>query len=141
MFLILRPSHIVLLLLIIFILLGFQFAVTKIHFDILVPPQIVAFDFGEETVNSGDMLSVICTVNKGDFPLTILWTLNNRSVENLNGITILRTNKRVSQLSIDDVQANHAGLYICQAQNSAGTAFHQAELRVNGPFCKLFLFQ
>lgn len=97
-----------------------------------VPPQIAPFDFGTESTNSGDMLSVMCTVHKGDFPIKISWTLNNHTLENMRGITILRTNKRISQLSIDDVQANHAGIYVCHAENSAGLTNHQAELNVNG---------
>lgn len=106
--------------------------------NVPVPPQIVPFDFGNEVVNSGDMFSITCTVNKGDFPIDITWTLNNNSIENIVSITVLRTNKRISVLSIDDVQANHAGIYICAARNAAGNAFHQAELRVNGIYLNDF---
>lgn len=97
-----------------------------------VSPQIASFDFGDETTNSGDMISVMCTVHKGDLPINISWTLNNKTVDNKPGITVLRTNKRISQLSIDDVQAIHAGIYVCTAKNGAGVAHHQAQLLVQG---------
>lgn len=99
-----------------------------------VPPQIVAFDFGEDPINSGEVASVLCTVNKGDFPLTIKWSLNGRGIENVRGINIFQTNKRNSQLSIDYIQAEHAGNFVCTATNDAGSTFHETTLRVNGTF-------
>ncbi|KAF2905043.1 hypothetical protein ILUMI_01126, partial [Ignelater luminosus] len=101
--------------------------------NINVPPQILPFDFGEETVNSGDVIVVNCVVTKGDFPYIISWTLNEHPVKDISGITVVSTNKRVSQLSIESVQAEHTGMYICNAQNSAGSTNHSAYLHVNVP--------
>lgn len=81
------------------------------------------------------MASVMCTVHKGDFPIKMTWTLNGGSLELVEGISVLRTNKRISQLSIDSVDAVHAGEYVCKASNAAGVAEHSAYLRVNGKFC------
>lgn len=112
-----------------------------------VPPQIAPFDFGDEPVNSGDDVNVFCQVNKGDFPIGIKWTFNDKPVDNIQGVTITRTNKRVSQLTIDSVQAQHAGRYVCGAKNQAGVDRYSAALRVNGtttistslvPFCFCF---
>lgn len=97
-----------------------------------VPPQIISFEFSDDPVNSEDMSSLQCTVHKGDFPIDISWTLNNRSVTLYQGISVMRTNKRISQLSIDSVQAEHAGEYVCLAKNSAGIAKQSAHLHVNG---------
>lgn len=99
-----------------------------------VPPQIVPFDFGEEAVNSGDMVSVMCTVHKGDFPIDTTWTLNGKNLTYVEGVTVMLTNKRISQLSIDSVDAAHAGEYTCRAANKAGVAIHSATLIVNGTF-------
>lgn len=103
-----------------------------------VPPQIIPFDFTDDPVNSEDMSSLTCTVSKGDFPIAIVWTLNNRSVDTVQGISVMRTNKRISQLSIDSVQAEHAGEFTCSAKNPAGTAAYSAILHVNGT-TKIFL--
>lgn len=78
------------------------------------------------------MASVMCTVHKGDFPINMSWTLNGRNLEEIIGVNVLRTNKRISQLSIDSVDAAHAGEYICKAKNEAGVAEYSAYLRVNG---------
>ncbi|XP_044270333.1 Down syndrome cell adhesion molecule-like protein Dscam2 isoform X47 [Tribolium madens] len=105
----------------------------SLEVQVMVPPQIIPFDFTDDPVNSEDMSSLTCTVNKGDFPITISWSLNNRSVETIQGITVMRTNKRISQLSIDSVQAEHAGEYTCIAKNSAGITHQSAVLHVNVP--------
>lgn len=78
------------------------------------------------------MATVTCAVSKGDFPINITWTLNGRPVEEIEGISALRTNKRISQLSVDDVKENHAGIYDCAATNPAGSVSHSANLQVNG---------
>lgn len=78
------------------------------------------------------MASIFCTVSKGDFPIEIGWLLNNRPVTDLDGISVMRTNKRISQLSIDSVQAHHCGDYVCIAKNKAGSTSYTATLHVNG---------
>lgn len=111
-----------------------------------MPPQITPFDFGDEPMNSGEMASVICAVSKGDFPINITWTLNGRLINKFDGITILKTNKHISQLSIDSVQGINTGQYVCTAANNAGNMSHSAYLNVNGTlrfrihvFCIFFL--
>ncbi|XP_063932407.1 cell adhesion molecule Dscam1 isoform X12 [Zophobas morio] len=106
---------------------------SSLEVQVMVPPQIVHFDFGDEPVNSGDLVSVMCTVNKGDSPVEIKWFLNNASASTIHGVNVLRTNKRISQLSIDSVQADHSGEYTCSAKNPAGTVTYSAILHVNVP--------
>lgn len=86
------------------------------------------------------MSSLTCTVHKGDLPIQISWFLNNQSAETLQGISIMRTNKRISQLSIDSVQAEHSGEFTCQARNKAGITKYSANLHVNGTLLDLFVF-
>lgn len=84
------------------------------------------------------MVSVTCTISKGDMPVNITWTLNNVSVAQTHGITVMQTNKRISQLSIDSVQAEHSGEYICHAENVAGLSTYSAVLHVNGTIPKSY---
>lgn len=97
-----------------------------------VPPQIAHFDFGEDPTDSGDMVTVICSIHKGDFPIDISWTLNDQKISHESGINIMKTNKKVSQLSIDFVKAEHAGKYTCLARNKAGETEFSSYLRING---------
>lgn len=78
------------------------------------------------------MAIVICAVTKGDLPVKISWLLNGLSIRSVQGVSIANTNKRASQLSIDDVQAHHAGTYECIAENKAGNTTYLADLYVNG---------
>lgn len=101
-------------------------------YRVLVAPQIAPFDFGDDPINAGDMTSLQCTVNKGDFPISITWTHNGIPVDPKGDITILRMSKRIETLSIESVQANHVGEYTCVAKNKAGIATYSAMLNVNG---------
>lgn len=97
-----------------------------------MPPQILPFDFGEEPVNSGDMAIVNCAATKGDVPIKISWSLNGNEIDGVNGISAIDTNKRVNQLSIENVQGYHAGTYTCTAENPVGAVSVSARLNVNG---------
>lgn len=98
----------------------------------LVLPQIVPFNFGDDEINAMDMVSASCTVNKGDFPINIYWTRNGHKIFSNDGISISRTNQRISILSIESVRDRHAGNYSCVAENKAGSVELSADLWVNG---------
>lgn len=102
---------------------------------IIVPPQILPFDFGEESVNSGELASVTCSVHKGDLPVNIVWLHNNKSIEQDFGVSIVKNGKKVSSLTIDSVSEEHAGFYSCLATNIAGHDCHTALLNINGNHC------
>lgn len=91
-------------------------------------------------MNSGDAASVLCSITKGDFPVDFTWLLNGRRIISDDNISIMRSNKRTSQLSIDSVQAEHAGEYMCIAHNKAGNASHSTSLQVNGTFRNIRMF-
>lgn len=104
----------------------------------LVAPQISPFDFGVTPINTEDVAMTYCLVPKGDVPIKITWFLNEIPVLNVVGVSVLN-GRRSSQLSIDSVQAHHAGEYICEAINSAGVTSYAATLNVNST-CVFFNF-
>lgn len=95
-------------------------------------PELLPFSFGDESVNSGEVASLMCTVHKGDFPVKIIWLHNNKTVDQNHGILISRTGKKVSTLTIESVDAFHSGIYTCIAKNKAGSTSFSTELLVNG---------
>lgn len=114
----------------------FQFLSFLKHF-FPVAPQISHFDFGDEPINEGDTVSVQCTVLKGDSPLNISWKFNNKTIEPpILGINI-NTMKRVSLITMESVNAEHAGKYECVAGNKAGNASFSSVLNINGIFTLL----
>ncbi|XP_061381082.1 cell adhesion molecule Dscam2 isoform X8 [Danaus plexippus] len=104
-----------------------------LELQVMVMPQVTPFDFGEEILNAGDTVSLTCTVGKGDLPLKIHWQLNNKPLNTGNGLFINRNGKRISVLSIENVQHEHIGNYTCVAENEAGQSSHSAILNVNVP--------
>lgn len=103
-------------------------------FFLLVPPQIIPFDFGDEPIDAGDLTTINCAISKGDFPVSIVWSLNGQKISQGNGIQIVKNNKKISALSIESVEAIHAGEYTCTATNLAGSVNHSAVLSINGSF-------
>lgn len=101
-------------------------------FPFTVPPQIIPFEFGEDTVNAQEMVLVTCTVSKGDLPLLIEWYFNGNKVKSGDiGVTLLNS-KRTSQLSIESVSHQNQGNYTCVVRNQAGALNHTSQLFVNG---------
>lgn len=98
----------------------------------IVLPQIHPFDFGEDPINSGESLSLTCSISKGDMPVTINWLFNNQTIDLDAGVSIIKVNKKNSMLNIDSVQAHNIGEYACTATNKAGTSRYSTYLHVNG---------
>lgn len=80
----------------------------------------------------------MCSVTKGDLPLSIWWSFQNdieKFSENMttnDGIFITKTSLKISTLVIEAVKARHRGNYTCYAQNKAGLSSHSAYLAING---------
>lgn len=98
---------------------------------ILVPPQIIPFEFGEKPINAGDMSMITCAISRGDFPINITWQLNHKPIRSDDGI-LIEYRKKASVLTIDDAEAIHSGEYTCNASNSAGFASYSSVLAING---------
>lgn len=108
---------------------------------LLVLPQILPFSFGDEPINTDDVTAVQCMVLKGDLPISVKWFLNNYPITTADdSISIVKTSTRISQLSIESVQAKHRGVYKCLAENKAGVISYSTELNVNGLLIDFFYF-
>ncbi|XP_051153601.1 cell adhesion molecule Dscam2 isoform X26 [Leptopilina boulardi] len=101
--------------------------------QVMVMPKLLPFSFGEEPLNSGQVITVPCAVVEGDQPLKLHWILNSHVISPHSGISVLDLGGRGAILSIGSVQASHAGTYTCIAENIAGRHELSAELIVNVP--------
>lgn len=99
--------------------------------SISVVPQINPFEF-EGEVNTGEGVQLTCYVGRGDDPLNISWTFNNKPIRNIFGVSTVPVGSRTNLLIINSVQPDHAGIYTCHAVNPGGMNEHSAELFVNG---------
>nr|NP_001036512.1 down syndrome cell adhesion molecule 1, isoform H [Drosophila melanogaster]ABI31063.1 down syndrome cell adhesion molecule 1, isoform H [Drosophila melanogaster] len=106
----------------------------SLEVQVMVPPQIRPFDFGDEASNSGETMGIQCTVIKGDLPINITWVLNNHTLNSGDlDVVIGRMSSKSSTLNIDYIAAEHRGVYTCLARNQAGESSYSAELKVNVP--------
>lgn len=106
------------------------------HLSQTVLPVIVPFSLGDKPAHMDQFLSINCAVSDGDLPLNIFWTFNNQPITPDMDVSINRLGKRTSVLTIDSVNAHHAGNYSCHGQNSAGSTSFTSELKVIGVFSK-----
>ncbi|XP_061381054.1 cell adhesion molecule Dscam2 isoform X2 [Danaus plexippus] len=106
-----------------------------LELQVMVPPLIIPFSFGEVPSSPGDTVVVNCVATKGDLPLEISWTFSSETLDSTlhRDITITPLGFRASGLTINSVSANHQGNYTCIVQNAAGRAEHAATLVVNVP--------
>ena len=98
----------------------------------LEQPAIAPFQFPFDTVDEGAYVQIICSVIKGDEPLTISWSLHGDVISSDPSITTTALGTRSSLLTISQVGYQHSGDYACRATNKAGTLVHIATLKVNG---------
>jgi Immunoglobulin I-set domain len=95
-------------------------------------PQIVPFSAGEDPINAGDVVSLTCTIAKGDSPMSIHWLFNSSEIESSDEVTISKLGRKVSTLYIESARAQYMGEYTCVAKNAAGATNFSTSLHVNG---------
>ena len=95
-------------------------------------PEILPMSFGKDIVNEGDFGQLVCTVIRGDEPLSFTWSLHGDVVSSEPGLMTSQLGTRTSILMINSVGHRHIGKYTCNVSNVAGTASSTAELKVNG---------
>nr|NP_001036479.1 down syndrome cell adhesion molecule 1, isoform AL [Drosophila melanogaster]ABI31030.1 down syndrome cell adhesion molecule 1, isoform AL [Drosophila melanogaster] len=105
----------------------------SLEVQVMVPPKITPFDFGDEPTNVEDSVSVTCLISSGDLPIDIEWFFNDYGISSYSGVTVVKGGKRSSVLGIDNVQARHAGKYSCRAKNRAAAVNYTFDLVVNVP--------
>ncbi len=87
---------------------------------------------GADILDEGQFVQIICTVTKGDEPLTIAWSLQGEIVNSEPSLTTNSLGTRASMLTIQSVGYRHSGVYTCTAGNKAGSSSQSVELKVNG---------
>ncbi|XP_050305188.1 cell adhesion molecule Dscam2 isoform X12 [Anthonomus grandis grandis] len=105
----------------------------SLEVQVMAPPRIHPFSFGDEPSFEGDSVSVQCNMATGDTPVTFDWMLNGNPVKKFKAINVGSFGAKISLLSIDGIQRELIGNYTCIATNRAGTSSYTAELTVKVP--------
>nr|CAD7589389.1 unnamed protein product [Timema genevievae] len=107
-----------------------QSASQMLPLNVIVPPRIAPFSF-QTDLHLGDRAGVQCFVTKGDLPLKIEWHKDGAPIE--ADVEVRQLGEHISSLSIETLRPHHAGIYKCQASNSAAQDSHSSRLLVNVP--------
>lgn len=107
----------------IFIILYFYF--------FAVPPKLSPF-YVDKGLHLGERTTIICTVTKGDPPLSINWFKDGHPLVSGPGISVTQMNPYNRVLLIESLTPEHNGNYSCVAKNAAATVTHTQKLMVNG---------
>ncbi|XP_044312679.1 Down syndrome cell adhesion molecule-like protein Dscam2 isoform X40 [Drosophila rhopaloa] len=105
----------------------------SLEVQVMVLPRIIPFAFEEGPAQVGQYLTLHCSVPGGDLPLNIDWTLDGQPISEDLGITTARVGRRGSVLTIEAVEAPHAGNFTCHARNLAGHQQFTTPLNVYVP--------
>lgn len=116
------------------------FLLFNLEYIILVRPKITPFTFGSDPFQFGQFVSIQCSVAEGDLPLTISWTFNGAPLTSSDDISVSKTGKRISTLTIEALSHELAGNYTCIGRNDAGIDSFSSQLLVNGSFFEILAF-
>lgn len=131
---------------------------SSLSVQVLIRPEIDPFSF-PKSLQEGQRFNVLCSVTKGDEPVTIKWykdsrplgrasssttsssslssslaSDSNRAAE-LIGISTISVTAFTSTLIFDSVRPEHRGNYTCEASNRAGSASVTQSMIVHGNEC------
>ncbi|KAG1687272.1 Down syndrome cell adhesion molecule-like protein Dscam2 [Nymphon striatum] len=85
-----------------------------------------------ERVDVGMHLTLVCTIIKGDEPVSVKWLKNGKILSPDIDVDFTEA-KKYSLLQIRSARRKHDGNYTCLAENSAGNASKTVTLRVAVP--------
>ncbi|XP_059477711.1 cell adhesion molecule Dscam2 isoform X15 [Neocloeon triangulifer] len=101
--------------------------------QVMAPPEILQFTFGDKSMSAGYFVTVPCVVVGGDRPVHVHWLFKGHSVKHRSDMSAEPLGESGAILNIPSVQAVHAGQYTCRARNRAGVAELSAQLHVTVP--------
>lgn len=99
------------------------------HFS--APPVIEPFAF-PEVIEEGARSKILCSVTKGDSPITIQWLKDGKPLAADLDVTENELDEFSKVLFFPRVELRHRGNYTCIARNSAASASYTAAMVIHG---------
>lgn len=111
-----------------------------------MPPVVEPFSFAK-SLHRGQRYNIMCTVVRGDLPVTIRWFRDGRPLtsdassasdtpsqasDTNSVVAIKQLDPYSSTLTFGSLQSAHRGVYTCEAQNEAGRANQSSALVIHG---------
>lgn len=98
---------------------------------ISVGPQTDISLLQDRHVEEGGIVTVTCSLSKGDPPLSFEWTKDGSSVASLPGVQVV-SHDFSSMLTITAASRFHSGNYYCKASNPVSWSMMKARILVDG---------
>lgn len=95
-------------------------------------PVIQPFAFDQNGLNGGTSSKIFCTITDGDLPVQIRWYKDEEPFQANDKKRVLMLDDRTSVLSLNKLDLEDSGTYVCRANNSAGLTHYSTMLRVKG---------
>ena len=94
-------------------------------------PIISQFEF-DEAVFYGESIQIMCNIPKGDMPLNLTWSFQDKPIKKTDAVVITKLGARSLVLAIPAATEKHTGNYTCTASNIVASTNHTATLNVQG---------
>lgn len=92
---------------------------------LMIPPEL----------RLGERADIICTLRRGDLPVTFKWYFNGREIRGEELGKVASYDVRSSVYLMDKLRAGNVGNYTCVVTNSAGSDTATGQLLVEGEYC------
>jgi Down syndrome cell adhesion protein len=107
--------------------------------SVLIRPVIDPFLF-PKSLHQGQRYTILCSVSKGDLPVSIKWFKDGRIISSASGIDpefagigVINVSPFASNLVFESLRPEHMGNYTCMASNGAGSVTHNGSMVVHVP--------
>ncbi|GFR23906.1 ig-like domain-containing protein [Trichonephila clavata] len=80
----------------------------------------------------GERADIICTLRRGDLPVTFKWFFNGREIRGEELGKVTSYDVRSSVYLMDKLRAENVGNYTCTVSNAAGSDSASGQLLVEG---------
>ncbi|GFT38336.1 ig-like domain-containing protein [Nephila pilipes] len=80
----------------------------------------------------GERADIICTLRRGDLPVTFKWFFNGREIRGEELGKVTSYDVRSSVYLMDKLRAENVGNYTCTVSNAAGSDTASGQLLVEG---------
>ncbi|KAG1650333.1 Down syndrome cell adhesion molecule-like protein Dscam2 [Nymphon striatum] len=104
----------------------------KVFLNVIKKPEISPLAVPPKIMKAHSSYSIVCNIMSGDQPIKLYWLKDNKDISLVQKVYVTNT-KRYSLLQIQEMDAEHSGVYSCVAENDAGKSVESVEIQISSP--------
>ncbi|KAG1650320.1 Down syndrome cell adhesion molecule-like protein Dscam2 [Nymphon striatum] len=106
----------------------------KVFLNVIKKPEISPLAVPPKIMKAHSSYSIVCNIMSGDQPIKLYWLKDNKDISLVQKVYVTNT-KRYSLLQIQEMDAEHSGVYSCVAENDAGKSVESVEIQISCKSC------